>query len=114
VRGVELLLGIEVEGYPPLRDMPSHWDMSSRLANASANDSSGLFDPESVVVKALTEAAFILPGIMLELGWPLDFSAGQGRAALTTKLVPLPFTELTNLTRIRFQLYGHPLAVWPP
>jgi hypothetical protein len=96
VRGVELLLGIDVEGYTALHAMPSSWNMSSRLANASATNSSGLYNPESVVVRALTEAAFILPRIMLKLEWPVDFSAGRGRAALTTKLVFLPSAELIN------------------
>ena len=94
VRTVELLLGIQVEGYPALRGMPNNADMSARLENACTTDNSGLFDPESVVVKALTEAASILPDIMLELEWLVDFGACQGRAPLTTKFASPPSAEL--------------------
>ncbi|KAH9978906.1 glycoside hydrolase family 5 protein [Lactifluus volemus] len=83
VRAVELLLGIEVEGYPVLQDMPDDADMSERLSNAC---STGLFKPKSAVVKALTEASYILPDILVELGWLGDFGGCQGRAPLTTKL----------------------------
>jgi hypothetical protein len=84
VRAVELLLGIEVEGYPVLQDMPNDADMSERLANACTT---GVFKPKSAVVKALTEASYILPDILVELGWLGDFGGCQGRAPLTTKLV---------------------------
>jgi glucan endo-1,6-beta-glucosidase len=87
VRAVELLLGIPMEGYLALQGTPSDADMRARLANACKTDSSGLFDPESAVVKALIEAASILPDIMLELEWPIDFGACQGRTPLTTKFV---------------------------
>ncbi|KAI0249698.1 glycoside hydrolase family 5 protein [Lactifluus subvellereus] len=73
VRAVELLLEIPVEGYSALQGISSDGDMSTRLANACTTDSPGLFDPESVVVKALTEAVSILPGIIQDLGSPLDF-----------------------------------------
>jgi hypothetical protein len=79
VRAVEWLLGIPMEGYLALQGTPIDADMRARLANACKTDSSGLFDPESAVVKALIEAAYILPVIMLELlEWPIDFGACQG------------------------------------
>ena len=87
LRVVELLLGIDVEGSLPLQDIPRDGDMSSRLANACRTDNSGLFDPESAVVKALAEAFSILPWVMRQLECPADFNACQGRTALTTKPV---------------------------
>ena len=87
VRAVELLLGIPMEWYPALQGMPSNADMGARLANACTTNSSGLFNPESTVVKALTEAVSILPGIIQDLGLPLDFGSCQGHTALTTKPV---------------------------
>ncbi|KAH9968445.1 glycoside hydrolase superfamily [Lactifluus volemus] len=86
VRAVELLFGIQVEGYPALQGIPNNADMSARLKKASTVDNSGLFDPESVVGKALTEAAFILPDIILQLNWLVDFGACQGCTSLTTRL----------------------------
>jgi hypothetical protein len=94
VRAVELLLGIQLEGYPALQGMSIDADMKTRLENACTTDNSGLFSPESVVVKALTEAASILPDIMLELEWLVDFGACQGRAPLTTKFAFPPSAEL--------------------
>ncbi|KAI0249706.1 glycoside hydrolase family 5 protein [Lactifluus subvellereus] len=89
VRAVELLLGIPVEGYPALQGVPGDVDMSTRLANAYTTDSLGLFDPESAVVKALTKAVSILPGIMQDLGLPLDFGSCQGRTTLTTNFMDI-------------------------
>ncbi|KAH9968447.1 glycoside hydrolase family 5 protein [Lactifluus volemus] len=89
VRAVELLLGIQLEGYPALQGMSIDADMKTRLENACTTDNSGLFSPESVVVKALTEAASILPDIMLELEWLVDFGACQGRAPLTTNFMDI-------------------------
>jgi glucan endo-1,6-beta-glucosidase len=86
VRAVELLFGIQVEGYPALQGIPNNADMTARLKKASTVDNSGLFDPESVVGKALTEAAFILPDIILQLNWLVDFGACQGCTSLTTRL----------------------------
>jgi hypothetical protein len=93
VRAVELLLGIQTEGYPALQGVPNDADMSARLQNACTTDNSGLFDPGSVVVKALKEAALILPDIMLELEWLVDFGVSQGRAPLTTKFAFPPSAE---------------------
>jgi glucan endo-1,6-beta-glucosidase len=87
VRAVELLFGIQVEGYPALQDMPNNANMSTRLASASTAGSSALFNPESAVVKALTEAASILPDIISQLEWLVDFGACQGCTSLTTKFV---------------------------
>jgi glucan endo-1,6-beta-glucosidase len=90
LRAVELLLGIDVEGYLPLQGIPRDGDMSSRLANACRTDNSGLFDPESAVVKALTEAFSILPCIIQQLGCPVDYNTCQGHTALTAKPVFSP------------------------
>jgi hypothetical protein len=87
VRAVELLFGIQVEGYLALQNMPNSASMSTRLASASAANSSGLFDPESAVTRALTEAAYILPDIISQLEWLVDFGACQGCTSLTTRLV---------------------------
>jgi hypothetical protein len=81
-----------MEWYPALPPIPSDTDMSTRLANAWTTNSSGLFNP--AVVKALTEAVFILPGIIQDLGLPLDFGSCQGRTALTTKPVVSPSAAL--------------------
>jgi hypothetical protein len=102
VRAVELLLGIPIEGHPALQGAPNDADMSARLQNACKTDNSGLFDPESVVVKALTEAAFILPEIMFELEWLVDFGVSQGRAPLTTKFAFPPLSRAQSLTRAPF------------
>ena len=81
-----------MEWYPALQGMPSNVDMGARLANAWTTNSSGLFNP--AVVKALTEAVSILPGIIKDLGLPLDFGSCQGRMALTTKPVVSPSAAL--------------------
>ncbi len=94
MRAAELLLGIAVPGVPALQSLnPSTVsDLSGQIANACADDKSGLFESGSAVVTALTEAILILVEMEQELG-SLDLGTGKGRSPLTAKLVfPLPFS----------------------
>ncbi|KAI0258700.1 glycoside hydrolase family 5 protein [Gloeopeniophorella convolvens] len=86
VRATELLLGIEVPGYPSLGSAPASSDMSAIFAHACTTDNSGLFSNASASVKAITEAIPILLDLSKQLG-PLKFGAGRGRAPLTTNFM---------------------------
>ncbi|KAI0297453.1 glycoside hydrolase family 5 protein [Multifurca ochricompacta] len=88
VRATELLLGISVPGYPSFQGTTNNTDMKLRLAAVSAADNSGLFQRDSAIVEALTEAIPILLVIEEELGF-LNFGACQERESLTTNFMDI-------------------------
>ncbi len=87
---MEWLIGIKVQGYPALDVTPNAKNLSERLVQASAMDTSGLLT--SPVIEALKASFPMLLHIVDELQWTIDLRGRQDRLPITTKFV-FPFSQ---------------------
>jgi len=96
VRAMELLLGVGVSGCPALGGTASITNLNQRLAKAQARNCLGLFT--SPVVDSLKQSFSMLPSIIKELGWNVNFAASHGQPPITTNFMDIlwQFNNPTN------------------